>query len=117
MSVEVDGTVFYDQSSDHMILDPSRRRLHTRMKLDDPWRIPWVARPYLHWNLVCVGAIATCLILDDSWLWRLMMEHLNVKILINKLSNSDEKITPTFHTFITEEITEIELLKKKFLYL
>ena len=33
-------------------------------------------------------------------------------ILINKLSNSDEKITPTFHTFITEEITEIELLKK-----
>ena len=88
----------------------SRRRLHTPMKLDDPWRIPWVARPYLHWNLVCVGAIATCLILDDSWLWRLMMEHLNVKILINKLSNSDEKITPTFHTFITEEITEIELL-------
>ena len=33
-------------------------------------------------------------------------------ILINKLSNSDEKKTTKFHTFITEEITEIELLKK-----
>ena len=37
--------------------------------LDDPWRIPWVARPYLHWNLVCVGAIATRLKQDDSWLF------------------------------------------------
>ena len=44
----------------------------------NPGRIPWVARPYLHWNLVCVAAIASCLNLDDSWLWRLMMEHLDV---------------------------------------
>ena len=68
MSVEVDGTVFYDQSSDHMILKPSRRRSHTSLKLDDPWRIPWVARPYLHWNLVGVGAIDTQLNQDDPWL-------------------------------------------------
>ena len=35
----------------------------------DPERIPWIARPYLYWNLVCVGAIATRLKQDDSWLF------------------------------------------------